>query len=54
MLFSFLRFLHACSDFFGYVRRRFDRKAKKYFKIYDFTNWNTNNYNEHIARYFKK
>ena len=23
------------------------------FKIYDVTNWNTNNYNKHIARYLK-
>ena len=35
-IFSFLRYLHFCSEFFGYVRKRFDRKVKENFKIYDF------------------
>ena len=53
-LFSFLRYLHFCPDFFGYIRKRFDRKAKENFKIYGFINWNTNNYNKHIVRHSKK
>ena len=40
--------------FFGYLEKRLDKKAKVNCKIYDVTNWNTNNYNKHIARYLKK
>ena len=29
-------------------------KAKVNFKIYDVTDWTTNNYNTHIAQYLKK
>ena len=29
-------------------------KTKLNFKIYDVTNWITNNYSAHIARYLKK
>ena len=29
---------------FGYVEKRRDNKAKVYFKIYDVTDWTTNNY----------
>ena len=41
-------------DFFGYLIKRLDNKAKINFKIYDLTNWNKNNYNTHIARYLMK
>ena len=41
-------------DFFGYIKKRIDKKAKVNFKIYDITNWNTNNNNTHIAEYLKK
>ena len=30
------------------------RKLRKILKYFDFTNWNTNNYNKHIGRYLKK
>ena len=53
-LFSFLRYLYFCAGFFGYVGKRFDRKAKVNYKICNAINWNTNNYNKHIARYLKK
>ena len=39
---------------FGLVGKRHDKKAKVIFKIYDATNWITNNYNTHIAVYVKK
>ena len=34
--------------------KRLDKKAKVNLKIYDATNWNTKNYNKHIAKYLKK
>ena len=46
MLFSFLRNLNFC--------RHFLIKAQVKFKIYDVENCEINNYNEYIARYFKK
>ena len=49
-LYLFLRYLHFCPYFFGYVGERQDKKAKVNFKIYDFTNWNINNFNKHIAK----
>ena len=37
------------------VEKRFDKKDKVNFKIYDMgTVWETINYNTHIAQYFKK
>ena len=50
-LFSLLRFLNFCPDFFGHVGKRFDKKAKVNFKIYDVINWETNKYNTHIAQH---
>ena len=52
-LFSFLRF-HFCLDFFGYIKKWLDKKAKVNFEIYDVTNLNTNNYNKSIVRYLDK
>ena len=40
--------------FFGYVEKPFDNNAMINFKIYDVTDWKTNNYNTHIAQYIKK
>ena len=37
-----------------FLLRLFDKKAKVNFKFYDITNWETNNYNTHIAQYLKK
>ena len=53
-LFSFLRYLKFFPDFFCYIEKQLDRKAKVNFKIYGITNWKTKNYNKHIARYLKK
>ena len=49
-----LRYLHFCHDFFVYVRKRFDKKVKLNFKSYDVINWETNNYDTHIAQYLRK
>ena len=38
----------------GYVEEWLDKKTKVNFKIYDFTDWTTNNYNTGIAQYLKK
>ena len=53
-LFSFLRYLNFCRNFFGHVGNCLDKKAKLNFKIYDVTNLKTNNYNAHIVKYLKK
>ena len=39
---------------FGYVEKRFDKKAMVNFNIYDVTDLTSNNYNTHIAQYLKK
>ena len=39
---------------FGHVGKWFDKKAKVDFKIYDVTNWETNNCNTHIVQDLKK
>ena len=39
---------------FGYIEKWQSKKAKVNFMIYDVTDWTTNNYNIHIAQYFKK
>ena len=40
---------------FGYIGRRVDKTVMVNFKIYDFTNWTTNDYNNaQIIRYLKK
>ena len=36
---------------FGYVEKRFDKKAMVKFKISDVTDWTTNNYNIYVAQY---
>ena len=41
------------SGSFGYVENRLDKKAKVNFKIYEATDWTTNNYNAYIAQYLK-
>ena len=35
-------------------RKMVDKKAIVNFKIYDVTDWTTNNYNTHVTQYFKK
>ena len=41
-------------DFFDHLGKRLDKKADVDLKIYYVTDWETNNYNTHIAQYFKK
>ena len=54
-LFSFLRYLHFCLDFFSYEEKnRLHIKVKLNSKIYDVTDWTANNYNIHIAQHLKK
>ena len=43
-----------CSDFFGHVGKRFDKKAEVNFKIYDVINLERNNCNTQIVQYLKK
>ena len=40
--------------FFGDAEKRLDKKAKVNFKIYDVTDWTTNDYDTHTAQYLKK
>ena len=54
MLFSLLRCLCFCPGFFGHVRKWLDKKAKVDSKVYDVTEWETNNYNKYTAQYLKK
>ena len=39
---------------FDHVEKRLDLRDKVNFKMYDITIWETNNYNAHVAQYFKK
>ena len=41
------------SRLFGYVRKDLDKKDEVNFKIYDVTDWTTNDYNKHIVQYLK-
>ena len=50
----FLRYLNFCPDFCGHVKKRFHKKAKVNSKYYDFTGWETNIYNTHIAQFLEK
>ena len=43
-----------CPDFFGFVRKRLDKKAKVYLKICDVTTWIKSNNITHISQYLKK
>ena len=50
-----LKYLHFCSNFFGHVGKRLEKKANVNFKTYDITDCTTNNYNPHIvAQYLRK
>ena len=39
---------------FGHIWKWLDKKAKVIFKVYDFVDWEANNYKTHIAQYFNK
>ena len=43
-----------CPGVFGLVGKQLVKKANVNFKIYEVLNWETNNYNAHIAQYLKK
>ena len=47
-----LKILKFISNIFGHVKKRFDKKAKVNFKIYDVTT-RANDDNIHIAQYLK-
>ena len=53
-LFVLKVFKFLCFLLFGYVGKRLYNKAKINFKLYDVTDWETNNYNTHISQYLKK
>ena len=38
---------------FGYVEKRLDKKTMVNYKIYDVTDWSTNNCNIEVAQYLK-
>ena len=42
------------SVLFGYVVKRLGKKAKVNFKIYEATDWITNNCNTYVVQYLKK
>ena len=52
-LFSFLRLLNFYPDLFGYEKNGLIRKLRLISKS-DVKNWETSNYNIHIAQYLKK
>ena len=49
-VFSVLRYLNFCSNFFGHVEQRLDKKANVNSKFYYVTNWEINYYIMHIAQ----
>ena len=51
MFFLPVKYLNFCPNFFGHVGKRFEKKAKVNFKIYDVTDCTTNNYNPHTVYY---
>ena len=50
----FLEIFKFLSRIFAYVEKRLDKKAYLIFKIYDATNWATNNYNTNIIQYLNQ
>ena len=38
----------------GHVEKRLHKQVKTKFKIHDFTTWEANNYNAHIAQHLKQ
>ena len=49
-----LKIFKFSSRLFGLEGERLDKKAKVNFKIFNVTDWETNNYNTHFAQYLKK
>ena len=52
--FFILEIFTCFSWLFHYAEKRFDKKAKVNFEIYDVTDPPINNYNKHITQYLKK
>ena len=52
--FLFSRYINFCPEFLGLVGKWLDKKAKVNFKTYGVLDWETKNYNSHIAQYLKK
>ena len=50
----FLKMSTFLSRLFCHVGKRLDKKAKVNYKSYEIKDWTENNYNKHIAKYFKK
>ena len=48
-----LEMFQFCPYYFGNAGKQLDKKVKFNFKNYDVINWETNNYNTHIAHYLK-
>ena len=53
-LFSFLRYLGFCPNFYGHVGKWLDEKAKVNFKYYGATDWTIVNCYTNTAQYFKE
>ena len=53
-LFVLKTFRFYIPNFFNHVGKCLVKKAMVNFKIYDASDWETNNYNTHIALYLKK
>ena len=51
---SFFETFTLLSWLFGYVEKRLDKKVMVNLKIYDVTDWITNNHNTHITQYLKR
>ena len=51
---SFLKILNFLPWRFGQLKKQLVKKVKANFKVYDGGNWETNNYNAHIALYLEK
>ena len=49
----FSRYLNFYPNFFDDVVKQLDKKATVNFKIYDITDWETNNKNTYIVQYLK-
>ena len=48
-----LKIFEFLSWFFGYVGKRFDKKAKFNFKFYDFTDWTANKHKHILSNIFR-
>ena len=47
-------FVHIYILLFGYIEKRLDKQAEVNFKIRDYSDWTTSNYNTYIVQYLQK